>query len=415
MDYLLIEIMNKFTCYKIKAILFFISIPIICSSCWLGTISRYADYTSNIGKSLPDTFRVEVPMTLYEGWFTVTGQMNHKEMRFIIDTGAQIGLAKIKTLADINAVYWGIYPTKSLNAYGQKMETVLYYPNNFDLGGLSFEKPLFKAITSDNHIQDFLSNPVLGDNLIKSLYWKFSMDDQKIVLFGKRDKPLLEREVKGYTKIEMGWSMKTNLTILPLQKPCEFIFDLGFNGEIRVDKETFAELSKRVVFKKYRYTYSDTVIDTLFLSEYVNVQWEGVEIENCRIAHAPKVNHNFIGSRFMQRLNFVLAFEDFKKRLYINSSTAFKLSESSAHFSDFGFDLDKKEKARITTIEIEGLAEVAGLQLKDIVLSIDDGAFDLNTENRHDRLVNYLRNKQMVDIKIERDGRVMNIRIATSV
>ena len=166
------------------------------------------------------------------------------------------------------------------------------------------------------------------------------------------------------------------------------------------------------MFKKYRYTFNDNTTDTLFLSDYVNVEWGGVEVKDCRIAHAAKVDHNLIGSRFMQRLNFVLAFESLKKRLYIQPSATFKLSESTAYFSDFGFDLkQKKEEAYIALLEVGGLAEVAGLQLQDKVLSIDNGAFDLHAEDCHDRLSAYLRDKQSVNVRIERGGQVMELNI----
>ncbi|MEG0462981.1 hypothetical protein [Bacteroides sp.] len=404
--------MNNIIFYKVVIVLSFVFIIIASSSCGLGAIGKYATYTSSIGDSLPDTFRVEVPMAFSEGWFTIDGKMNGQEMPFIIDTGADMGLAQMRTLAKAKATYWGIYPVKSLNAYGQKVETILYYPEHFEIHGLFFTKPLFKAIPSDNYIYDFVSKPILGDDLIKSLCWKFSMDDQKIILFGKQDKNLLEHETKGYTKVEVGWSMKTELTIRPLGKSREFRFDLGFNSEIRVDRETFAELSKQIMFKKYRYTFNDSTTDTLFLSDYVNVEWGGVEVKDCRIAHAAKVDHNLIGSRFMQRLNFVLAFESLKKRLYIQPSATFKLSESTAYFSDFGFDLkQKKEEAHVALLEVGGLAEAAGLQLQDKVLSIDNGAFDLHAEDCHDRLSIYLRDKQSINIRIERGGQVMEFNI----
>lgn len=404
--------MNNIVSYRLIDLVSFAFILIICSSCGLGAIGKYATYTSSIGDSLPDTFRVEVPMAFSEGWFTIDGKMNNQEIRFIIDTGAFMCLAQTNTLAEIDATLWGTFPIKSLNAYGEKTETTLYYPNNFELYGLSFKKPLFTAISPNEYIYDFASKPILGDNLIKALYWKFSMDERKIILFGKEDKALLNKEVEGYAKIEMGASKKAELTILPLGKSREFLFDLGFNSEIRVDRETFAELSKQIMFKKYRYTFNDNTTDTLFLSDYVNVEWGGVEVKDCKIAHAAKVDHNLIGSRFMQRLNFVLAFESLKKRLYIQPSATFKLSERTAYFSDFGFDLkQKKEEVYIALLEVGGLAEVAGLQLQDKVLSIDNGAFDLHAEDCHDRLSAYLRDRQSVNVRIERGGQVMELNI----
>lgn len=404
--------MSGFKFYKMRTILVlsFMFVLVMFSSCIVGKLARYATYSSRIERELPDSFRIQAPFTLREGRFTVDGKINQKDTNFIIDTGAEMNLAKTETLEAFDATFWGKHPAKSVNAYGQKSDISLYYPNSLEIQGLLFERPLFESIYPNNRIHDQLSRPVLGGDLIKTLYWKFSMDNQSVVLFGKKDKSLLEREVKGYTKIEMNWMQKTDLTILPMKESSRFTLDTGSNGEIRVDKQLYTQLSNRVKFKKYLQVYSDAAIDTVFLSEHVNVRWGGVEIKNCRVVHSPKVNYNFIGSRFMQRFNFVLAFESLKRTVYIEPSDAFG-SESTTIFSDFGFDISGKERMVVAPIEIGGLAEAAGLKLSDRVLSVDDGAFDLNSENRHDRLIQYLRDKSNVTIRVERNKEAIEVRI----
>lgn len=399
--------------YKMWAILalFFTLVLVVLSSCAVGPLVKYANYISRIERNLPDTFRIQTPFTLREGLFTIDGKINKKDTNFIIDTGATMNLAKTETLQAFNATFWGNHPAKSINSHGQKSDVSLYYPNSLEIQGLLFERPLFESIYPNNQSHDFLSRPVLGADFIRTLYWKFSMDNQSAVLFGKKDKSLLEREVEGYTKIEMGWRMKTDLTILPMKESDSFILDLGFNGEIRVDRQLYAQLSNQVKFKKYLQVYRDATIDTVFLSEHVNVRWGGVDVKNCRVVHSPRVNYNFIGSRFMQHFNFVLAFESLKNRVYIKPSDAFDSSGSTTDFSDFGFDISKKGSMEVAPIEIGGLAEISGLRLKDKVLSVDDGAFDLNQENRHDRLIEYLRDKHSVTIQVERNKEVIEVRI----
>lgn len=404
--------MSRFKFYRMWTILVlsFMFVLVAFSSCIVGKLVRYTNYSSRIERELPDSFRIQIPFTLHEGLFTVDGKINQKGTNFIIDTGAEMNLAKTETLEAFDATFWGKHPAKSVNAYGQKSDVPLYYPNSLEIQGLLFERPLFKSIYPNNWTHDQLSRPVLGSDLIKTLYWKFSMDNQSVILFGKKDKSLLAREVKGYTKIEMNWRLKTDLTILPMKESSRFTLDTGSNGEIRVDKQLYAQLSNRVKFKKYLQVYRDAAIDTVFLSEHVNVRWGGVEIKNCRVVHSPKVNYNFIGSRFMQRFNFVLAFESLKRTVYIEPSDVFG-SESTTIFSDFGFDISGKERMVVAPIEVGGLAEAAGLKLSDRVLSVDNGAFDLNSENRHDRLIQYLRDKSNVTIRIERNKEVIEVRI----
>ena len=351
-------------------------------------------------------------MKLYEGWFSIDGKINDEDTNFIIDTGTMMNLAKVETLKDWNAACWGIYPAKSQNAYGQKADISLYYPYCLKIQSLSLGSPLFEAISSDNHIYAFLPKPVIGEPLLKACCWKFSMDNKEIVLFAKQDRCLFEQEIKGYKELEMGISPKCELTIVPLSKRCKMAVDLGFNGEIRINKQIFEQLSKQITFKKYLQLFDGTHIDTLFVAKQLDVQLAGFKVRGCQVVYSHRVNHCLIGSRFMQRFNFILAFGDFKKRLYLEPVNYCQQDKNKSFFSDYGFSMRKREIVQITLIEVGGLAKTAGLRLGDKVRSVDNGAFDLNTENLHDRLIKYLQDKHEVNIEIERDRRVMEVKIA---
>lgn len=394
----------------VSFILFLIITSFSCNG--VKTIYKYARHADSIEKQLPKSFKVEVPLSMHEGWFSTKGKINEKTMNFIFDTGAGMSLAKIEDLKALHTLYWGDYPIKSIDAHGKKSSTPLYYPDSLEIGSLSFQKPLFKAIYPNEYIHSFLPEIVIGEDLLSTCYWKFSMDDKKITLFAKQDNSLLEQEALGYYPINIGTEKKTELVFTAFQEKQKFILDLGFNGEISINKSMYTELSKSVSFKKYLKVYNDTLIDTLYLSEKTDLKWYGYNVEGCRLIYNPRSSYCFLGSKFMQRFNFILAFNDFKKKIYIKPSIAYKSSMNTACFSGFGFDIINDPFSRVHILESDGLAELAGLRLGDKVLNIDDGAFNLSADNLHDRLITYLANKKTIRINITRSGQMISIPIS---
>lgn len=394
----------------VSFILFLIITSFSCNG--VKTIYKYARHTDSIEKQLPKFFKVEVPLTMHEGWFSTKGKINKETRNFIFDTGAGMSLAKVEDLKALHTVYWGNYPIKSIDAHGKKSSIQLYYPDSLEIGSLSFQKPLFKAVYPNEYIHAFLPEIVIGEDLLATCYWKFSMDEKKITLFAKQDKSLVEEAAAGYYPINIGAEKKTELEFPASQEKQKFILDLGFNGEVAINKSIYTELSKSISFKRYLKVYNDTLIDTLYLSEKTDLKWYGYNLEGCRLIYNPRSNYCFLGSKFMQRFNFILAFNDFKKKIYIKPSIAYKISINTACFSDFGFDIINDSFSYVHVLEANGPAELAGLRLGDKVLNIDDGAFNLSADNLHDRLITYLINKKTIRMNIIRSGQMISIPIS---
>lgn len=376
------------------------------------TIYKYARHTGSIEKQLPKAFRIDLPLVIYEGWFSAGGKLNDRDVNFIFDTGAGMSLAKIEDLKALGATYWGSYPIQSIDVHGKKSNIRLYYPNILKVGNLSIQKPLFEAVYPNEYIHSFLPDVVIGEDLLTICNWKFSMDDKTITLFAKQDNNLLEQEIAGYSTINIGSGKKTELEFSSLRGKQTFILDLGFNGEISIDQSMYSKLSKSLLFKKYLKAYNDGQIDTLFLSEKTDIQWDIYNVKSCRLIYNPRSKYCFIGSKFMQRFNFILAFNDFRKKIYVKPVKGYELSNSTAYFSEFGFDIISDSISRVHVLEVSGPAEFAGLKLGDEVLNIDNESFNLSVGNLHDRLVSYLRDKDKIYIDIKRSGEIMTIPIS---
>jgi hypothetical protein len=180
------------------------------------------------------------------------------------------------------------------------------------------------------------------------LKWKFSIDDGKLILFGLKDTALLAKETEGYTLIVNGlrnWKIILNF---PFQNSAKFSFDLGFNGEILIDKATFKQLSTQFPYTKMAYKEG-----ILYCFDNIPVQWEQFSISNCKIYHNSSSDLNLMGSQFINRFNFVLDYSGIDngvfppENLYVKPVKNFDLVKSIQLISDFGFSFYNKNKTVI--------------------------------------------------------------------
>jgi hypothetical protein len=319
---------------------------------------------------------------------------------------------KTETINDLNANYLGNFPVPVRNSYGQKEKCPLYYFKTFKIQSLIFNKPLFKGISKSNAMYDLMDNGVLGKEIIAQLFWKFSLDDEKMILFSNEDTLLLREETENFVKIENVLTEDKNDLFFPdISMSENFIFDLGYAGEIMVNKKIFTELSKKISSKKFlTVRRTSTKNDTTYVFERMNIEWNDIKIPNCRLVYSPITNRNIIGVELANRFNFVLAYNEKKNNkiennLYLQPRNNFQDFEGAPYCSDFGFNIKKVDNGFIIKrIEIGGLADKSGISVKDKIVGIDYGNFNLNDVNR---LNSYLKDKKSVTLKIEAEGKII--------
>jgi len=383
---------------------------------------KLAKHTFDQEKILPSIFRIEKPIEIDSiGYYCIRGLINNQnELDFIIDTRAPC-LMKSEDLEQLQAKYWTNLPMKSLNAYGQKNKTNFYTFDSLLIPPLSFNNTLFKEITQNNKIYKLMYKSILGNNVLSLLNWKFLIDDGKMILFSKKDSILLKKETDGFIKIKNGVGHSRNNPVKLIVPsggiPDMFKFDLGYMGEIRVNKKTFATLSLNIPYKKIL-TYNTN--DTTYLFDKINIQWDSIIIPSCQIIHDPDVNMNLIGAAFMHRFNFILAYNDPTEKqsswklspnnLYIQPSKNFYEIKNIPFISDYGFNIKTINNiVVISRLEINGLAESAGLKIRDHVLSIDNGTFDISAPVDNNKFIDYLTDKKEITIKVKRGENNMDV------
>ena len=414
------------------AILLFV---VFFTSCALRTVMQINAHRGEIGRALPDTFRIELPLDRRDFHFFVQGKINNQySVDFAIDNAADNILLQ-EDVDEIGAPFWKSVPVRTRNVYGQRNRPALHLIDSLQIGSLTFRQPYFTRLTTENALHETLSDialekgseriGILGHGILPLLYWKFDLENEKMILFSNRDSALIAEETSGFTRIRNGIrsSLRGSLELdFPnIQESHNFIFDLGFNGEIRVDRRGFRKFSRRLPYRTIMVARSAGINEITYVFDNVDVNIGGFLVKNSHIVHSPLVNFNLIGNRFMQRFNFILGYGrppyeiqgrgQAYRDLFIKPVANFDSIKSTPFVSALGFRFHNQgDSLIIGAIELGSAAEVAGLQLRDKVLSVDGGLYDLKNHTR-ERLVEYIANRESVIVKVRRNSEIIEIPI----
>jgi len=405
---------------------FIISILVVLGAVFLYFIyGVYWTYTFNArqdttGIGLPDTFRLELPLVRdMNGYFCITAKANDSQAKsFIIDTKATC-LSKLERLQDLDANYWGRFPVPVKNTYGQQERFSLYEIDSLAIGSLILSKPLFKCISRTNALYDRLYKDVIGKDILRQFTWKFVLDDEKIILFSTKDQNMLRAESENYIRIKNGLDNNNVVLSFPLlKKNAGFDFDMGYQGELSIDKELFESLASVTEYKKYVSCRVLEKIDTTYVINGVDIEWNGITVSNCVLRYYPMVNRNLIGVKFIGRFNFILGYQLTESAgrsadLFIQLREKSSSPVSNTNSSNLGFDINPLNgNLFVTSLEIGGKAENAGLRIKDTVIGIDNGAINLSPETvLSGQVANHLSRKDTVTIKVKRDNEIIEYTI----
>lgn len=374
--------------------------------------------SKEIGDTLPDSFRVEIPLIIDDrGYYCIKAKINDKsDLDFIIDTKAT-NLAKEEDIKRFNANYEGTPPLSVRNIYGQKEKLPLYYFNSFEIPPLKFNKPLFYNIPSGNHLHSMMYKNVLGVNVLKHLYWKFSIDDQRMVLFDNNNMALQDKETSGFLQIENGLR-NDNITLnYPFDEAYgQFTLDLGFLGEISINQQEFKKINQYFNCKKILTDRANS-IDTTYIFDGLKMKINTIIVPHCQLIFSEKINRNLIGAKFMHRFNFILAYNYYKKgisseHLYIQQIKNFETKKSEPYVNQFGFQFRKvKNEVIISDIEVGNGAYLMGLNVRDKIHSIDDKLLDLSSDDSFD-INKYLLNRDMIRLKVIRENKIYEYQLS---
>lgn len=342
------------------------------------------------------------------GYFGVAAIINGQYTdTLLFDTQASTALAKQEILDRYEAEYWKRKPMPTFNFYKQVYFSKLYRVNNIQLGDCELKRVVFTSVPKDNGMYNTLYRPVLGRAIMGNIGWKFNMDRNEMTAFSLKNEDILKQETEGFTLAKGGVN---NLPMYSKQTDSlDLMFDLGSNYDIIIDKNTYEKLrmshSQRTYTNYRREGLTDTIAEFRGITMFCN----GIVIPDCTLSYIPSIDKNVAGNIFAGKMNFILV----GKNLYVKQCADI-LPTIHDGLSPLGLRINVRNNAVcVTALEINGLAEEAGLMLGDKVIAVDNGAINTDIMSvASGKLEKYIQQADGLTLEIERNGKIQMFDIA---
>ena len=342
------------------------------------------------------------------GYFGVAAIINGQYTdTLLFDTQASTALAKQEILDRYEAEYWKRKPMPTFNFYKQVYFSKLYRVNNIQLGDCELKRVVFTSVQKDNGMYNTLYRPVLGRAIMGNIGWKFNMDSNEMTAFSLKNEDILKQETEGFTLAKGGVN---NLPMYSKQTDSlDLMFDLGSNYDIIIDKNTYEKLrmshSQRTYTNYRREGLTDTIAEFRGITMFCN----GIVIPDCTLSYIPSIDKNVAGNIFAGKMNFILV----GKNLYVKQCADI-LPTIHDGLSPLGLRINVRNNAVcVTALEINGLAEEAGLMLGDKVIAVDNGAINTDIMSvASGKLEKYIQQADGLTLEIERNGKIQMFDIA---
>ena len=342
------------------------------------------------------------------GYFGVAAIINGPYTdTLLFDTQASTALAKQEILDRYEAEYWKRKPMPTFNFYKQVYFSKLYRVNNIQLGDCELKRVVFTSVPKDNGMYNTLYRPVLGRAIMGNIGWKFNMDSNEMTAFSLKNEDILKQETEGFTLAKGGVN---NLPLYSKQTDSlDLMFDLGSNYDIIIDKNTYEKLrmshSQRTYTNYRREGLTDTIAEFRGITMFCN----GIVIPDCTLSYIPSIDKNVAGNIFAGKMNFILV----GKNLYVKQCADI-LPTIHDGLSPLGLRINVRNNAVcVTALEINGLAEEAGLMLGDKVIAVDNGAINTDIMSvASGKLEKYIQQADGLTLEIERNGKILMFDIA---
>ena len=342
------------------------------------------------------------------GYFGVAAIINGQYTdTLLFDTQASTALAKQEILDRYEAEYWKRKPMPTFNFYKQVYFSKLYRVNNIQLGDCELKRVVFTSVPKDNGMYNTLYRPVLGRAIMGNIGWKFNMDRNEMTAFSLKNEDILKQETEGFTLAKGGVN---NLPLYSKQTDSlDLMLDLGSNYDIIIDKNTYEKLrmshSQRTYTNYRREGLTDTIAEFRGITMFCN----GIVIPDCTLSYIPSIDKNVAGNIFAGKMNFILV----GKNLYVKQCADI-LSTIHDGLSPLGLRINIRNNAVcVTALEINGLAEEAGLMLGDKVIAVDNGAINTDIMSvASGKLEKYIQQADSLTLEIERNGKILMFDIA---
>lgn len=313
----------------------------------------------------------------------VTNIETQSNKRFLLDLGAPVSFiynnADLERIIIKENVIRGIGRLKS--ADGQTLKRYYYKFKYLENDLFVLRNALMPVVDSPDTISCFRLDGLWGSNVFSS---EFKDAKNKILLISIQDStiavldqlPDLAEWIEIGTRFNSIGHIYVKINIGNVEQ--ELILDTGFGGDVIVNSETFQRLLisgstdgnitqtyGQVVGSLLGYGY-DT---TYYTNAGIRIGGQ-FEVNPISVRYAKQLKVNALGMGVLQRFNILVDYQ--KKAVYLQLNPSFPGNGKSFFFNK-GFGLSKQANSRLTVINIrsKSVADIAGLRIGDIVLSIN--------------------------------------------
>ncbi|KAB1065529.1 PDZ domain-containing protein [Salibacter halophilus] len=381
-------------------LLFFLISPLLS---WSKGISQADVVESNFS----DTTVYEREHELFFVYVTING----KQFKFLFDTGA-ITVLKSSTAKSVGLRANDTIEVTDGNNESKKMG-IIKPLDTLKVGNTTFANNWSVVWDDSSFIFDCLGiDGILGANVINACNWQFvpGEESNKLVLTDKLNN--LEHR-KGARKLKIKLSDSQGTPYVKVKKPKGlFMFDTGFNGSVKLNKESlgmmdYFEMLKDSVYRVgsayqnlFGEEYHDTSVISLMDIEFR--QWfvknEAQAITTFGTGNRPMIGTYWIGDG-------VFTYAPKRERIWIegkplNQLTTLKGVGISTRSED--------EKFIVTTLIKNSPADEAGIKIGDEIVTLNTIELDHNCSN-YENLQRTLENGRSVMLGIKRGTELIDV------
>jgi predicted aspartyl protease len=278
-------------------------------------------------------------------------------------------------------------PGKMLSADGKKVRKYLYQTGDIQTNCFTIKNSLdvIKEIPEQslcNSISGIWGTDLFAPGLTnkqKNKILQVQMSDSTIAILQKLPNLNDWIEVESdYNVASSVFYVKINIGSIPLF----FLFDTGFSGSMMINKDDYSRIrNENNAYKTERKAYgliarslTGDIFDTIY-ALYNHIQLNNFkQLDSIPISSTNAINRNIIGMEFIKQFNFLVDYQN--RKIYLQINKNFK-PENKSFFKTKGFSpylIDND--LRIVGLTIDFPAAKAGLQLNDVLVSINDTKVD---------------------------------------
>ncbi|MEO1032126.1 MAG: PDZ domain-containing protein [Bacteroidota bacterium] len=324
----------------------------------------------NSAEIIESEFYEEIAFEDKYGYFTIPVSIGATTYQYIFDTGGYNTLTS-QILSDHKLPELMTVEVGSVNQI--KSEVRLTKIPSLKIGNLEIKDvgALNLDFDASPSIKCYTNGGLLGKSVIKNAVWQINAQDKKMIITDNISKlSNLDNAIKIKVKLDKVYNpfIKAKLN----GKTYNFLLDFGFGGLLSLTEKTGKDLKTDNIVEvmgEGAAGANGILEEPTFIKDVEHLSIGKLKLANKFAYYAKSKKYNLIGTEITKHFIVTLNFKE--KELYL-TPISINEAQTEKEQSTFGFSLNRNDtNVYVSNIFKGGSAEKSGLQLKDILLSIN--------------------------------------------